>query len=168
MTSIHQALRQQLEILHLLLMRLDDNAYCFESRWLSNATIGQHSRHVIELVQCLVNGYENGLVNYDNRMRDRQIETDRQYAISVIEVLLATFNKPDKKMILEGCFSNFGLNEIAKVDSTYNREIVYNIEHAVHHMALIKVGLKELEITFENEEFGVAYATIQYRKLCVQ
>ena len=54
------------------------------------------------------------------------------------------------------------------VTSTYNREIVYNIEHAVHHMALIKVALKELEVEFVNEEFGVAYATVQYRRVCAQ
>ena len=167
MTSIHQALRHQLESLHQLLNQLDNDAYGYASRWLSNATIGQHSRHLIELIQCLVNGYETGHVNYDERKRDKQIETDRQYAMLAIEELLTIFNKPDKNIILAGCFNDTDA-EIATVTSTYNRELVYNIEHAVHHMALIKVGLKELEIEFTNDEFGVAYATLQYRKLCAQ
>jgi hypothetical protein len=167
MTSIHRALRQQLNSLHQLLNQLNNEAYGYASRWLSNATIGQHTRHVIELVQCLVNGYETGHVNYDERKRDKQIETDRRYAIAAIEDLLASFNKADKAITLAGCFDD-GSKEITTVASTYNRELVYNIEHAVHHMALIKVGLKELDITYADDTFGVAYATVQYRKLCAQ
>ena len=167
MTSIHQALRQQLENLKQVLAQLDTQAYCYASRWLSNATIGQHTRHVIELVQCMVTGYENGLINYDSRKRDNLIETDRLHAISAIENLFPSLFRPDKEIVLKGCFDN-STDENTMVTSTYNREIVYNIEHAVHHMALIKVALKELEVEIVNEEFGVAYATVQYRRVCAQ
>ena len=167
MTSIHQALQQQLNSLHQLLLQLDNDAYCYASPLLSNASIGQHSRHIIELIKCLVDGYKTGIVNYDKRKRDKQIETDKRYAIAEIEELYGRFDMPDKAMLLEGCFDNSS-QEISQVKSGYNREIVYNIEHAVHHMALIKVALNELKITINDDTFGVAYATVQYRKLCAQ
>ena len=167
MTSIHQALKQQLENLHQLLIQLDDESYCYASPLLTNATIGQHSRHIIELVQCLVNGYENGIVNYDKRNRDKQIENNRIHAVSAIQSLFDAINKPDKELLLEGCFDDSS-PEKEVVASSYSRELIYNIEHAVHHMALIKVALNELKFEIKNEAFGVAYATIQYRKLCAQ
>ncbi len=167
MTSIHLALQHQLQSLQHLLEQLDNDAYNYPSKWLSKCSIGQHVRHVIELAQCLDNGYETGIVNYDERKRDKQIETDKQYAIAAIRDLLASVNRADKEIIVEGCY-NTEVENIASVSSTYNRELVYNIEHAVHHMALIKVGLRELDIELADDEFGVAYATVQYRKLCAQ
>ncbi len=167
MTSIQIALRHQLSSLRDLLEQLDNASYCYVSKWLSEATIGQHVRHVIELVQCLEAGYEAGVVNYDERKRDKKIETDKHYAIEAVNNLLASVNRHDKDIHVNGCY-DANKDVLTTVISTYNRELVYNIEHAVHHMALIKVGLKELDIDLINEEFGVGYATVQYRKLCVQ
>jgi hypothetical protein len=30
------------------------------------------------------------------------------------------------------------------IDTTATRELVYNIEHAVHHMAIMKIGVREI------------------------
>jgi hypothetical protein len=44
------------------------------------------------------------------------------------------------------------------------RELVYNIEHVVHHMALVKIGLKELLPDLDlPDDFGVAVSTIRYQ-----
>ena len=45
---------------------------------------------------------------------------------------------------------------------------MYNLEHAIHHHALIKVGLKIMTKIELPESFGVAPSTIQYRKVCAQ
>jgi hypothetical protein len=43
--------------------------------------------------------------------------------------------------------------------------MVYNIEHCIHHQALIKVALNEMEANhLINKNFGIAPSTIQYRK----
>ena len=45
------------------------------------------------------------------------------------------------------------------------REITYNIEHIVHHMALVKIGIKEAcRNVILPEEFGIAVSTIKYHK----
>ena len=167
MISIQNALVYQLQSLSNLLSRLDNGAYCHASKWLSEASIGQHSRHVIELVQCLLKGYDDAVVNYDERKRDYQLETDIAFAIEIIQDLVAQLDLPDKPVLVEG---NFDMEEQTQIQiqSTYHRELAYNVEHAVHHMALIKVGLKELDIVLPDDNFGVAYATVQHRKLCAQ
>lgn len=167
MSSIQDALTYQLQSISQLLGQINDEVYCHKSHWLSEASIGQHTRHVIELVQCLVQGYDTGLVNYDDRKRDEQIESDAATAIAAINDVLPLIAKDDKPLIVEGSFDVETTTTI-RIQTTYEREIAYNIEHAVHHMALIKVGLKELNFKNINENFGVAYATIQYRKLCAQ
>ena len=75
------------------LHQLTDEQYRRPSITLSNATIGQHVRHVIELFLCLKQGYEAGIVNYEKRKRDINIETDRQLAILAVAQYLSGFRK---------------------------------------------------------------------------
>ena len=72
-------------------------------------------------------------------------------------------NKPNKLLVLQ--------NESAdnlEIDTNFYREALYNIEHTIHHMALIRVGIKEVSSITLPEYFGVAPSTIQHKKACVQ
>lgn len=146
--------------------RLNDTQYTTKCTNLSGASIGQHLRHIIELLQCLLNGYDNAFVNYDLRKRDRNIETDRALAQQLLGLLAEDVCKPDRKMQLQVCFSDEGNHE--NIATTYFREIAYNIEHAIHHMALIRVGINEMAAIELPEAFGVAPSTLKYKALCAQ
>jgi hypothetical protein len=141
--------------------------YIQPSKILSNATIGQHVRHVVELFQCLDNGYESGIVNYEKRKRDYQIETDKQVALKLMSELYRVLDKPNKDLILEA-EDYCDTVETVSVPTNYYRELVYNLEHTIHHMALIRVGINEVSSVRLPEEFGVAYSTIKYRRQCAQ
>ena len=62
-----QSVRYSLEELIVLLDQLKDEDYVKACEALSNATIGQHVRHILEMFKCLEEGYDLGVVNYDNR-----------------------------------------------------------------------------------------------------
>ena len=48
--------------------------------------------------------------------------------------------------------------------SSFERELLYCLDHAIHHQALIKIGLKELHLShLVSPDFGVAYSTLRYR-----
>ena len=51
------------------------------------------------------------------------------------------------------------------VVSNVQRELVYLIEHAIHHFALLRIGIQENfpEISLASD-FGVAYSTVKYRE----
>jgi hypothetical protein len=149
------------------LQLLSDAQYIHPSKTLSNATIGQHTRHIIEMFICLEDGYATGIVNYEKRKRDIAIETNKTFAISLLKTICYELNKPNKEMTLEATY-NEDSNEIIRFVTNYHREIAYNLEHTIHHMALIKVGIRELSDLAIPEGFGVATSTLKYKKECAQ
>lgn len=161
--SIHHVFDQLKQTLN----QLTEEEYKQPSQTLSGATIGQHVRHIIELFQCLHNGYPSGTINYENRKRDLLIETDPQLAISLLHKIGATLNIPDKSLLLEVAYKSDSDKSVT-IQSNYLRELVYNLEHTVHHMALIRVGIQELTQISLTTGFGVASSTLKYRQSCAQ
>lgn len=141
-------------------MLIDDKQYTQKIAHLGNAGIGSHSRHIIELLTCVLNGYPLGLVDYINRSRDLSLETQRSVAIAALMDLQNQVKLPDKQLRLRADQMD---DAAVAVTTTYFREIVYNAEHALHHLALIKVALIEMKLDLVDEEFGVAFSTIQYK-----
>lgn len=131
---------------------------------LGNATIGEHNRHIIEFFQQLNHGYESGIINYDNRMRDYRLQQNIDLATEALAGILEGLDKPDKKLTLISLYNN----HTGGFESNYLRELMYNLEHCIHHQAIIKVGMMQLNIHIADERFGVAKSTLEYRKQCVQ
>ncbi len=165
---LFQQIQQTILDLKGILEKISDEQYIHPAHYLSNSTIGQHVRHTIELFQCLLKGYETGEVNYDQRKRDVQIETSKSLAVKLLQKIATELIKPgDRSIILIADYSENG-EQGHRINSNYYRELVYNLEHAIHHMALIKVGLVELNAANVSDEFGVASSTIRYRNACAQ
>ena len=141
--------------------------YSQSSKILFNASIGQHVRHIIELYICLYNGYETGTVNYEKRKRDIRIETDKGLANELMQMICNNIDKPDKELLLDSNYDEQSTDSII-VTTNYYRELLYNLEHTVHHMALIRVGINEVSSITIPEGFGVATSTIKYQKSCAQ
>lgn len=165
--QIAQAIRNIFVQLHETLDKLTPEQYTACSKSLFNATIGQHVRHIVELFQCLESGYESGMVNYENRKRDKQIETDKNLAIQLLHQISHNLVRADKTLQLEMSYDDVS-NETVSVETNYYREVIYNLEHTVHHMALIRVGVTELSDITLPDGFGVATSTIKHRETCAQ
>ena len=149
------------------LEQLNDVQYSMECSILSNATIGKHLRHVIELFQSLEQGYSTGIVNYDKRKRDTRIETDKEFALTLLSEIRNGLNKVNKDLILESSYDEDS-NEVVSIKTNYNREIAYNLEHTIHHMALIRVGINAVSDIQLPENYGVASSTVRHRQECAQ
>ena len=158
--SIHKTLNELSD----LLTQFNDNDYTNPCFGLSNATIGEHTRHIIEMFQCVENQYEGGIINYDARKRDYLIQTNIAFAKEAIETVLNELDKPNKNLQLQQIVDG----EELLIDSNYNRELLYNLEHCIHHQALIKVAILQMDHIQIDENFGVARSTIEYKKQCAQ
>lgn len=136
---------------------------------LSRSTVGQHLRHTLEFFICLEQGLAQGCVNYDKRTHDKLIETDKSMALAAIDRIKRFLMQSvtDKSLVLEVGY-DIKSEDFLMVGSTYMRELVYNIEHAVHHMALIKIGIKECaSYVCLPDDFGVAASTMRYQESLV-
>jgi len=150
-----------------VILQVSDEEYSKPCTTLFKNTIGQHVRHIIELFQCLENGYEAAIVNYEKRNRDKRIETDRHFARQLLSDIYQGLERSDKQLTLEASYDDLSSIPI-RINTNYFREIAYNLEHTIHHMALIRVGLAEVTNLQLPENFGVASSTVKYKKECAQ
>lgn len=162
--------QENLKQIKKVLAQLTNEQYHYPSNTLFGATIGQHTRHILEFYQSVLNGLKANAINYDNRQRNLLIEIDTKYAIHIIDEIITGLDQVnnDKFIVIEGNFcSEEGKSK--HIQSSYFRELAYCLEHSIHHQALIKVGLAELNsLSYIDDSFGLAPATIRYRKQRVQ
>lgn len=165
MTSIFNQSRVALaDIINVLNQLPSQSIYTAPCQELSQATIGQHTRHIIELYQCLLKGYAAGVINYDDRKRNKLYENDIHEAIEVIREIQNDLERPDRPLDIV-CGTD---DHDVSIRSNYNREVLYNLEHCIHHQALIRVALISGNGIEISDEFGVAPSTMQYRRQCAQ
>jgi hypothetical protein len=159
-TTIH--LFAQLET---ALALISPGQYTYKNNLMGGATAGQHVRHIIELFQEMLKGYTSGTVNYENRLRNVLIETDKLFAVQQLQAIICVLDKQDKKLLLTAAYGAGDASCTTTVTS-YTREVMYNIEHAIHHFALIRIGFKSAFGIELPDDFGVAPATLKYRQTC--
>jgi hypothetical protein len=159
---IFSQLSQQFDSLSNLLELLTDDQYRYKVEHLAKASIGSHTRHIIELAQCMVDGYHKGEIDYVNRNRNLVLESNRVLAQNELISLTSKIRLSDKQLriVVEESYEM----ETQEVFTTFFREVVYNTEHAVHHLALIRVALIEMKLDVVNANFGVANSTIKYKQ----
>ncbi|MFA8450441.1 MAG: hypothetical protein ACEPOW_07085 [Bacteroidales bacterium] len=148
-----------------LILALDKTQYSCSLDVFSGSTIGMHVRHILEFYQCLLVQHKTGTVSYDQRDRKAEIATDPIYAAKVVDDIFKelTHSIIDKELTLVGSLdSNLESNVVLKTN--VGRELFYNLEHAIHHMALIKIGVFAVGSGYKlSDSFGVAPSTLRYK-----
>lgn len=161
----------QLRMLDALLQQLHTSGYGSPVPVLGNSSIGMHVRHILEFYQCLSTGLADGVVNYDRRERNVAVETDLLAAgVALREVV----------DFVEGCTVNLSIQLLSgeeegdkkgliAIDSSLFRELLYNLEHTIHHLAMIRIALRATGMEhLVSEAFGVAPSTLRSGRLCVR
>lgn len=165
--QLHQAINNTFLQLTSTLQKLSVDEYVQPCKSLFNNTIGQHVRHIIESFLCLEKGYEKGIINYEKRERSLLIETDKSLAEKLLGDIKNNLLKENKDLQLEAVYDEH-TNKPMIFSTNYFREVAYNLEHTIHHMALIRVGVTETTNILLPENFGMASSTVKYRKQCAQ
>ena len=121
----------------------------------NTSSVGQHLRHTLEIFILLVDNYELGKLDYESRARNLELEENRALAIHKLNYLKEHFNKPDKTIELH--------NNQVVIKTSYSRELLYQLEHIVHHNAIIRPIVASFLGNDIQENFGYAPATIKYQ-----
>jgi len=154
-----------------LLVKLNEEDYRQKLDILSDASIGQHIRHILEFYLILFKGIDRGTISYDKRERNLVLETNVDIAIQLVNDLVFKLKsiKNDVPLRFEADYEGSTGVSIS-VGSSAFRELAYCVEHSIHHQAIIKSALVALEKqSLVDEYFGVAYSTIKYRNnTCAQ
>jgi hypothetical protein len=82
----------------------------------------------------------------------------------VTENIMLTLGKikSDCPVKLRADFSASGGHETI-LDTSLFRELAYDLEHSIHHQALIKIGLADLgEDVITEKNFGIAPSTVRH------
>lgn len=154
-----------------LLKGLSQEQYNRQLEILSNASIGQHVRHILEFYQCLFKGEQSKEVNYDARQRDLKLESDVHFASKTIDDIINALLdiKADFPVTFIADYSTVEDQKPTLIQSSFYRELAYNLEHSIHHQALIKVAITEMQLTsLVKNTFGYAPSTIRHIKICAQ
>lgn len=151
-----------------LLENLTNDEYSKPLTVLHDNSIGQHMRHTLEFYKCLLNGKDQKSVNYDQRERDVFLESNTLEALTTIRQLKEAIDQIGANrelQLVRDAYDVDNSEKAEKVSTNLYRELIYNIEHAVHHMALMKIGLQEIKPEMKlSNDFGVASSTIKFRQ----
>jgi len=131
-----------------------------------SASVGQHVRHILEFYICLFDGIQSGTVNYDQRNRDSHIENDKVYAINLISEIKEKINivVENVEITLSIRYGEISDSSI-DIETNFKRELAYNIEHSIHHLAIIKSVFREkYDYVSLPDNFGIASSTVRYMK----
>lgn len=127
------------------------------------AGAGRHVRHILDHLLALREGMESGILDYNRRNRESIIERDLQAATQQLQELRAWLEQQGK---FEGSIeiiseADVGNTVNIEMPSTVQREVLYIINHTIHHAAHIKLLGKHMDIQFP-EHIGLAPATATY------
>ncbi len=163
---------QNLNQLKNILIQIDDTDLCKKLPILSYSSIGMHIRHILEFYTCLIEARQTKIINYDSRKRNTELENNTDICVFLIDDIIKSINSfnDDEDLTLIADYSKeVNKEETITLKTSLYRELLYNIEHCTHHMAIIKIGLKALEKEISiHEGFGVAPSTIRNNSKCVQ
>jgi hypothetical protein len=146
--------------------QLEDEEYARPLPVLQQTTLGKHMRHIIEFFEILHHAPERGWLCYENRKHDDTMEVSRSLCLEKLKDLQFQFSQIhiDMPLQLRTSYPTCGTNSI-RVPTTLARELINNLEHAVHHMAIIKIGVLQAYPRISlPDQFGIAYSTLQYQR----
>lgn len=128
--------------------------------------VGAHLRHVLDHCDCLVDGVAPGVVDYDSRERDVEVESSRARALERIERAesrLAALRSADATRELRVLVDSGERGRRSEARTSLARELQFLVSHTVHHFALIALLLRARGVE-PGADFGVAPSTLKFEQ----
>ena len=165
MTTI-ESVRHINKQIQAILDQLTDHQYALCLDIFNGSSVGMHIRHIFDFYDCIVSGCDCETIDYNNRDRNPNIEQNRVAAISAFTQMATMAGGLNDHTTLK-IVTDFSIDEDEDrpaVCSSIGRELMYAYDHAVHHLAIIKMGIKaSFPDVIVDRHLGVAPSTIKYQ-----
>lgn len=126
------------------------------------SSIGAHIRHILERFQSVITGLPDGLIDYDARKREAQLEQNLEAASFCLTSIQRRFDEfassPASNRPVAVRESVHPELSPAVTDSTVARELMGLISHTTHHLAIIGLLARPLGYQLP-AHFGKAAST---------
>jgi uncharacterized damage-inducible protein DinB len=163
---VEQALRSCIEQLLDVIDLLPDEIYVAQAAP-QDSSIGCHFRHIIEFIQMLREQAPEGCADYERRNRVKVLEQDRSAArLSVKEngrLLLEILGDLGADYAVAQSQTPFESAGKIQLKTSLGREAMFVIDHAIHHLALIRVLASRLGVELPRS-FGLAVSTQEHMR----
>jgi hypothetical protein len=150
-----------------LLQSLSDGQYAGKHAEAGDASIGAHYRHSLEHFKLVFEAVQQPEIDYDRRARDGSLENERLLALSLTRDFrnIARFLSPAQleRAIEARCQTSYSDAEPSSAISSFGREMMFAVSHAMHHYALIAMICRLRKIPLP-QNFGMAPSTLQYQR----
>jgi uncharacterized damage-inducible protein DinB len=130
-----------------------------------SGSVGAHVRHCLDHVRALLDAAAGGVLSYDRRERDPAVEHGRMQGILALnqqrERLVAMVGRAaDQPVRLEALVD--GAGGTVEVSSSLGRELVFMLQHTIHHQAIVALLLAGRGVAIPSR-FGYAPSTLRRR-----
>jgi hypothetical protein len=159
------ALSAVIEQTRRLLLNIDPELYHQPLPEYSGSSLGQHFRHIIEFFICLDRGRHTSCIDYASRERNLLYETNPLLAAEALDLFeeAMPFYDIDEPIRVRAEFNGDARPEYP---SSLGREMLFVFDHAIHHLALIKIGLinHAPHLVADDPDLGVSPSTLKARR----
>ncbi len=148
-----------------LLDQLSVEQYAQKLDLFNGSSIGQHVRHIHDFYATVTHASQKSTLDYSKRERNTKIEESSYMALTCLCNLRDKIEDCEEDQPID-VIADFTVNDNDQVlvKSTLGRELMYAYDHAIHHLAIIKMGIRhhfpECKI---DENLGVAASTLRHR-----
>lgn len=166
---LRESLLQALDQIRRILDRLDGLAAAGGGHLYAETGIGRHLRHINDHFLALMEGGETGSVDYNRRHRDSPVECDLQAGREQLEGILHWCREADLTQRPLRIVSEIDCRATRSLDfeSNLSRELLYLINHTIHHAAYIRLRLAQEGVELP-EDIGLAPGTASYLRISEQ
>jgi len=150
-----------------LLREISDSAYSKKIPLSFDASVGGHYRHCLDHFDSLLSGLAEGIIDYDARLRNPRLETDRLFAIAKTAEIQTRMQKlPGASLwdpVSVRCKVAYSCDDSPPVPSAVAREVMFCVSHAIHHYAIIGV-MADMQKMNLPPGFGIAPSTLKHNR----
>ncbi len=169
--DLTKANRQIIDQLILYLTQIEDELYTKKPDQ-NTSPVGGHVRHIIEFYQEFIKAAQDNFAKglcYDNRQRNVTLETSKADALDLLKQIKTRIKyiSPQETSITLYVTLDPAQGELTQVSSSATREMFHLLDHATHHMAMIKMIAQSFDSACD-QNFGMANATLAHQKKCAQ